>query len=54
MDIELETYVDGIIDNQELRNGIFGSALDRWMAAIAFYRSGVDRRGAVHAKRRMI
>ena len=36
MDIELETYVDGIIENQELRNGIFGSALDRWMAAIAF------------------
>ena len=53
MDIELETYVEDIMGNQKLRNGIFGSTLDRWMAAVAFYRSGVDRRGAVHARRRM-
>jgi len=54
MDIELETYVDEVMDQQVLRSGIFGNTLDRWMAAIAFYRSGVDARGAVHARRRTI
>ena len=54
MDIELETYVDEVMEQQVLRNGIFGSTLDRWMAAVAFYRSGVDARGAVHARRRTI
>lgn len=52
MDIELETYVDEVMEQQVLRNGIFGNTLDRWMAAVAFFRSGVDARGAVHARRR--
>ena len=52
MDIELETYVDEVMEQQVLRNGIFGNTLDRWMAAVAFFRSGVDARGAVHVRRR--
>ena len=54
MDRELDTYTNLVVDSFENRNGIFRSFWDRWMTAVAFYRSGVDRRGALMAKRRTI
>jgi hypothetical protein len=54
MDKELESYVELTLNAQTYRSGIFVSWWDRWMRAVAFYRSGVDRRGAVHARRRLI
>ncbi|MBL6734110.1 MAG: hypothetical protein ISP84_06170 [Candidatus Poseidonia sp.] len=54
MDKELDTYTQQAVDGFVYRNGIFRSFWDRWMTAVAFYRSGVDRRGALTAKRRTI
>jgi len=54
MDRDLEAYTNLVVDSFEYRNGIFRSFWDRWMTAVAFYRSGVDRRGALMAKRRTI
>ena len=51
MDKELETYVELTMTAHKYRNGIFGSMLDRLANAIAFYRSGVDSRGAYHARK---
>ena len=45
MDIELETYVDRIMDEQQYRSGIFSSFLERYARAIAHYRAPVDTRG---------
>mgnify|MGYP001205463146 FL=1 len=44
MDRELETYIEKTMNEQIYRNGIFDSLIERFAAAIAFYRSGVDRR----------
>ena len=54
MDNELNTYTQQAVDGFVYRNGIFRGFWDRWMTAVAFYRSGVDRRGALMAKRRTI
>jgi hypothetical protein len=54
MDKELDTYTKLAVESFAYRNGIFRSFWDRWMTAVAFYRSGVDRRGALMAKRRTI
>jgi hypothetical protein len=54
MDKELDTYTQIAVESFAYRNGIFRSFWDRWMTAVAFYRSGVDRRGALMAKRRTI
>ena len=54
MDKELDTYTQLAVDSFAYRNGIFRRFWDRWMTAVAFYRSGVDRRGALMAKRRTI
>ncbi|HJM55175.1 MAG TPA: hypothetical protein QGI72_02900 [Poseidonia sp.] len=51
MDKELETYVETTMNSQKYRNGIFGSFFARFAIAIAFYRSGVDSRGAFHARK---
>lgn len=45
MDIELETYVDEIMDSQQYRSGIFSSLLERLARAAANYRAQVDPRG---------
>ena len=45
MDIELETYVDEIMDGQQYRSGIFSSLLERLARAAAHYRAQVDSRG---------
>ena len=54
MDRELETYTELAVESFSYRNGIFRGLWDRWMTAVAFYRAGVDARGAITAKRRMI
>lgn len=54
MDRELETYTELAVESFSYRNGIFRGLWDRWMSAVAFYRAGVDARGAITAKRRMI
>ena len=52
MDKELEAYTEHIVSVQTYRNGIFGRSLwDRWMSAVAFYRAGVDQRGALQSRR---
>jgi len=51
MDIELETYVDQIIDSQTLRNGIFSNFFDRYARAIAYYRASVNTRGIPEIRR---
>tara|TARA_B110000003_G_C16269652_1_gene386437 strand:+ start:183 stop:374 length:192 start_codon:yes stop_codon:yes gene_type:complete len=51
MDRELETYIEKTMNEQIYRNGIFDSLIERFAAAIAFYRSGVDRRGAHHSRK---
>ncbi|MAJ01929.1 MAG: hypothetical protein CMA10_05955 [Euryarchaeota archaeon] len=51
MDRELETYIETTMKSQKYRNGIFGSFIGRFAAAIAFYRSGVDSRGAYHSRK---
>jgi len=45
MDIELETYVDEIMESQQYRSGIFSSLLGRLARAAAHYRAQVDTRG---------
>jgi len=45
MDIELETYVDQIMDSQQYRSGIFSSIMERYARAVAYYRAPVDTRG---------
>ena len=52
MDKELETYTEHAVSNFTYRSGVFGRGLwHRWMAAVAFYRAGVDRRGALQSRR---
>ena len=51
-DRELETYTEQAVESFTYRNGVFGRSLwDRWMTAVAFYRAGVDRRGALQSRR---
>jgi hypothetical protein len=45
MDIELETYVDQIMDSQRYRSGIFSNLMERYARAVAYYRAPVDTRG---------
>ena len=52
MDKELETYTEHAVSNFTYRSGVFGRGLwHRWMTAVAFYRAGVDRRGALQSRR---
>ena len=52
MDHELETYIEQAVESFTYRNGVFGRSLwNRWMTAVAFYRAGVDRRGALQSRR---
>lgn len=52
MDRELEAYTEQAVESFTYRNGVFGRSLwDRWMTAVAFYRAGVDRRGALQSRR---
>ena len=39
MDIELETYVDAVMDQQNHRNGIFANVMETIIHAIADYRA---------------
>lgn len=48
MDIELETYVDEIMDQQHHRNGIFANVMDTITHAIADYRATPNARGTFH------
>ena len=48
MDIELETYVDGIMEQQLHQSGIFGNLLDGIIHAIADYRATPNARGIFH------
>jgi hypothetical protein len=45
MDIELETYVNQTMDNQQYRSGIFSNLLERYARAVAYYRAPVNARG---------
>ncbi|MCP2503737.1 MAG: hypothetical protein NLN65_00355 [Candidatus Poseidoniaceae archaeon] len=51
MDKNLETYVDQIMNEQELRSGIFTNFLDVIVGAISDYRCGADTRGAYTTRR---
>jgi hypothetical protein len=51
MDIELEAYVDGIIERQQYRNGIFTDLLGGIISAIADYRATPNSRGVFHPRR---
>lgn len=48
MDIELETYVEGIMGQQNHRNGIFANVMDTVIQAIADYRATPNARGTFH------
>ena len=48
MDNELETYVNGIIEQQHHRNGIFTDFLGGIISAIADYRATPNARGVFH------
>ena len=52
MDHELETYTGQAVSNFTYRNGVFRRSFwHRCMSAVAFYRAGVDRRGAIQSRR---
>lgn len=51
MDIELETYVDGIMEQQRHRSGIFGDLFRGLINAIADYRATPNTRGVYHIPR---
>ena len=52
MDHELQTYTEQAVSNFTYRSGVFGRSFwNRWMSAVAFYRAGVDRRGAIQSRR---
>ena len=48
MDIELETYIDAVIDQQNHRNGIFANVMETIIHAIADYRATPNARGTFH------
>ncbi|MDE0858400.1 MAG: hypothetical protein OSA38_07515 [Candidatus Poseidoniaceae archaeon] len=48
MDIELETYVDGIMEQQQHRSGIFVDLVKGLINAIADYRATPNSRGVYH------
>jgi hypothetical protein len=48
MDIELETYVDTIMEQQHHRNGIFTDFVGGIIKAIADYRATPNVRGIFH------
>ena len=48
MDIELETYVDAVMDQQNHRNGIFANVMETIIHAIADYRATPNARGTFH------
>ncbi len=50
MDIELETYVDAVMDQQNHRNGIFANVMDTIIHAIADYRATPNARGTFHVE----
>ena len=49
MDNELETYVNGIIEQQHHRNGIFTDIMGVVISAIADYRAAPNTRGVFHS-----
>ena len=52
MDKELETYTEQAVSSFTYRNGVFGPSFwNRWMSAVAYYRAGVDQRGALQSRR---
>ena len=52
MDNELETYTEQAVSNFTYRSVVFGRSFwNRWVSAVAFYRAGVDRRGAIQSRR---
>ena len=48
MDIELETYVDTIMEQQHHRSGIFTGIVEGIIHAIADYRATPNARGIFH------
>ncbi len=46
MDRELETFVDGVMDKQEYRNGIFKNWVATILQGIVNYRAAPDIRGS--------
>ena len=46
MDAYLETFVDGVMEEQEYRNGIFKNWMGAILRGIANYRAAPDIRGS--------
>ena len=50
MDRELETFVDGVMEKQEYRNGIFKNWIETVLQGIVNYRAAPDIRGSYSAR----
>jgi len=46
MDRELETFVEGVMEKQEYRNGIFKNWMNTILQGIVNYRAAPDIRGS--------
>mgnify|MGYP000002752275 FL=1 len=57
MDIELETYVEKIMDEQKTRNGIFigfSNLINNFVYGVSLFRGSIDeRQGLVFQSRRL-
>ena len=50
MDRELETFVDGVMEKQEYRNGIFKNWIETVLQGIVNYRAAPDIRVSYSAR----